>query len=64
MPRIWKIELYGIVVKYCSDMLMNSEGALNFGLFLVEDRNGATISDKERAIEVWAEYFENFLEKI
>ena len=33
------------------------------GLVLVKDRNGCTISDKERVKERWAEHFENVLNR-
>jgi len=36
-------------------------GSIQFGLFPVKERNGATISDKERVKEKWAEHFENML---
>ena len=58
---MWKMQLDGIIVKYCSDMLMNSEGVDNLDFVTVKDRNGDTISDKERVKGRWAEHFENVL---
>jgi len=36
-------------------------GSSQFRLVPVKDRNGATINDKERVKERWAEHFENML---
>ena len=63
LPRMWKMQLDGIIVKYCTDMLINSEGVVNLDFVTVKDRNGATISDKERVKERWAEHFENLLNR-
>jgi len=38
-------------------------GSSQSGLVLVKDRNGCTISDKERVKERWAEHFENVLNR-
>ena len=38
-------------------------GSSQSGLAPVKDRNGATISDKERVKERWAEHFENVLNR-
>ena len=37
------------------------KGSSQSGLVLVKDRNGATISDKEKVKERWLEHFENVL---
>ena len=36
-------------------------GSIQSGLVQVKDRNGATISDKEKVKERWVEHFENVL---
>jgi hypothetical protein len=38
-------------------------GCIQSELGSVEDRNGATISDKERVKGRWVEHFENFLNR-
>ena len=38
-------------------------GSSQSGLIPVEDRNGATISDKERVKETWVEHSENVLNR-
>ena len=37
------------------------KGSSQSGLVPVKDRNGATISDKEKVKERWVDYFENVL---
>ena len=39
------------------------KGSSQSGLVLVKDRNGVTISDKEKVKERWAEHFENVLNR-
>ena len=48
LPRIGKIQLGGIKVKYCTDML---RGSSQSGLIPIKDKNGPTINDKERVKE-------------
>jgi len=39
------------------------KGSSQSGLVPVKDRNGATISDKEKVKERWVEHFENVLNR-
>ena len=39
------------------------KGSSQYGLLPVKDRNGATISDKEKVKERWVEHFENVLNR-
>ena len=40
LPKIWKRQLDGIIVKYCAVMLTNSEGVVNPGLFQLKIGTG------------------------
>ena len=40
LPRIWRIQLDGIIVKYITGMLINSEGVINLDFSQLKIQTG------------------------
>ena len=60
LPRIWKMQHNSKILYWHFDKF---RGNSQFRLAPVKNSNGATIGDKERAKERWAEHFENALNR-
>ena len=57
------MQLYVILVKYCTRVLINWKRVVNLDLSQLKIKNGATIGDKERVKQRWAKHFENVLNR-